>query len=77
MSITQIDIDDDALNEAMQLMGTSTKKDTVNIALREYTARIKRLQAADKLAKRAERGEFDKAAAAHEAEKTARKQALE
>lgn len=39
--------------------------------------RIKRLQAADKLARRAERGEFDKAAAAHQAEKAARKQALE
>jgi len=26
MSMTQIDIDDDALAEAMRLMGTSTKK---------------------------------------------------
>lgn len=77
MSVTQIDIDDDALNEAMRLMGTSTKKDTVNTALREYAARVKRLQAADKLAKRAERGEFDQVAAAHQAEKVARKQAFE
>ena len=76
MSITQIDIDDDALAEAMRLMGTSTKKDTVNTALREYAARIKRLQAAEKLAARAARGEFDAAAAAREAEKAARRQAL-
>jgi Arc/MetJ family transcription regulator len=76
VSITQIDIDDDALAEAMRLMGTSTKKDTVNTALREYAARIKRLQAAEKLAARAARGEFDDAAAAHEAEKAARRRAL-
>ena len=29
MSVTQIDIDDEALSEAMRLMGTTTKKDTV------------------------------------------------
>lgn len=77
MSITQIDIDDDALNEAMRLMGTTTKKDTVNNALREYAARIKRLEAAEKLAARAASGEFDQAIAAHWAEKAARKQAFE
>jgi Arc/MetJ family transcription regulator len=75
MSITQIDIDDEALAEAMRLMGTSTKKETVNTALREYAARIKRLQAAEKLAARAARGEFDAAEAAHRAEKDARRQA--
>lgn len=76
MSVTQIDIDDAALAEAMRLMGTTTKKDTVNTALREYAARVKRLQAAEKLAARAARGEFEQAAAAHEAEKAARRQAL-
>jgi Arc/MetJ family transcription regulator len=75
MSVTQIDIDDDALAEAMRLMGTSTKKETVNTALREYAARMKRLQAAEKLAARASRGEFDAAEAAHRAEKAARRQA--
>ena len=62
--------------EAMRLMGTTTKKDTVNTALREYTQRVKRLEAADKLAARAARGEFDSAAAAHGAAKAARKAAL-
>jgi Arc/MetJ family transcription regulator len=76
MSITQIDIDDQALSEAMQLMGTTTKKETVNIALREYAQRMRRLQAADKLAARAARGEFDRAAAAHEAMKAAQREAL-
>lgn len=77
MSITQIDIDDQALAEAMRLMGTTTKKDTVNTALREYAQRIRRLEAADKLAARAARGEFDQVAAAHEAAKAARRAALE
>ena len=34
VTLTQIDIDDDALGEAMQLSGAKTKKDTVNLALR-------------------------------------------
>ncbi len=76
MSVTQSDIDDEALAEAMRLMGTTTKKDTVNTALREYTERVKRLEAAEKLAARAARGEFDGAAAAHDAAKAARKAAL-
>ena len=36
-------IDDEALSEAMRLMGATTKKETVNTALREYAARIRRL----------------------------------
>lgn len=73
MSVTQIDIDDEALSEAMRLMGATTKKDTVNTALREYAARIRRLEAAEQLAARAARGEFDGAIAAHDAAKAARK----
>ena len=34
MALTQIDIDEDALSEAMRLSGAKTKKDTVNLALR-------------------------------------------
>ncbi|MFJ4676540.1 type II toxin-antitoxin system VapB family antitoxin [Kitasatospora sp. NPDC088783] len=76
MSITQIDIDDEALAAAMKLMGTTTKKDTVNTALREYTARMKRLEAAERLAARGARGEFDQAAAMHAAAKQARREGL-
>ena len=32
MTLTQIDIDDNALAEAMRLSGAKTKKDTVNLA---------------------------------------------
>jgi Arc/MetJ family transcription regulator len=76
VSVTQIDIDDEALSEAMRLMGTTTKKETINTALREYAARVRRLEAAEKLAARAARGEFDDAIVAHNAEKAARRAAL-
>jgi Arc/MetJ family transcription regulator len=45
MSLTQIDIDDDALADAMRLSGAKTKRDTVNLALREYAARHRRIEA--------------------------------
>jgi Arc/MetJ family transcription regulator len=76
MSITQIDIDDEALAAAMRLMGTTTKKETVNTALREYVERLRRLAAADRLAARAARGEFDAAIAARAAAKEARREHL-
>ncbi len=50
MALTQIDIDDDALNEAMRLSGAKTKKDTVNLALREFAARHRRVAALEHFA---------------------------
>jgi Arc/MetJ family transcription regulator len=44
MALTQIDIDEDALAEAMRLSGMRTKKDTVNLALREFAARHRRIE---------------------------------
>ena len=52
MTLIQIDVDDDALTEAMQLMGTTSKSDAVNTALREYAALIKRREAATPSAER-------------------------
>jgi Arc/MetJ family transcription regulator len=77
MSVTQIDLDDEALADAMRLMGTTTKKETVNAALRDYVDRGRRLEAAEKLAARGARGEFEQAAAAHAAAKRARRAAFE
>lgn len=77
MAITQIDVDDAALSDAMRLMGATTKKETVNAALREYVLRVKRLEAAERLAVRGERGEFEAAAAAHAAAKRARQASFE
>lgn len=45
MAVTQIDLDDEALAEAMRLSGAKSKKDTVNIALRDYAARHQRIAA--------------------------------
>ncbi|MFG2295282.1 type II toxin-antitoxin system VapB family antitoxin [Streptomyces sp. NPDC048603] len=45
MSVTQIDLDDDALAEAMALSGARTKKETVNLALQEYVERRRRTEA--------------------------------
>ena len=54
-----IDIDDEALAEAAELLGTKTKKDTVNTALRETTERLRRAQAFAELVKYGEAGYFD------------------
>jgi Arc/MetJ family transcription regulator len=45
MARTMIDIDEAALAEAADLLGTTTKKDTVNTALREVVARMRRIDA--------------------------------
>ena len=42
MSVTQIDIDDDALERAMALSGVKTKKEAVNLALRFYAEKQER-----------------------------------
>lgn len=47
MTVTQIDLDDDALAQAMRLSGAKTKQETVNLALREYAARHRRIAALD------------------------------
>lgn len=67
----------------MRLMGASTKKETVNGPLRDYVARVKRLEAAAKPAARGEqdepaaRGEFEAATAAHAAAERVRRAAIE
>ena len=48
MSVTQIDLDDEALAAAMRLSGAKSKKETVNLALREYAARHTRIAALQK-----------------------------
>jgi Arc/MetJ family transcription regulator len=43
VSVTTIDLDDDALEKAMRVAGGGTKKDVVNAALREYAERHERV----------------------------------
>ncbi|MEV7022814.1 type II toxin-antitoxin system VapB family antitoxin [Kitasatospora sp. NPDC093558] len=45
MAKTTVDVDDEILAEAMRLMGTTTKKETINNALADYVSRMKRLEA--------------------------------
>lgn len=59
MSKTVIDIDDEALADAAEVLGTRTKKDTVNAALRETGARARRRRAIAELGRLAEDGAFD------------------
>lgn len=56
---TPIEIDQDALAIAAEVLGTKTKKDTVNAALREVGQRFVRLRALARLAEMADRGDFD------------------
>jgi Arc/MetJ family transcription regulator len=49
MSVTPIDLDEEALARAMAELGTTTKKDTVNLALREVAKRRSRLRAFEML----------------------------
>ena len=44
---TNIEIDDAVLNEAQRLVGTKTKRETVDFALRELVARHHRLGVLD------------------------------
>ncbi len=57
--MTQIDLDDEALAQAMRLSGAKTKKDTVNLALREYAARHSRIAALDRYASAAASWDYE------------------
>jgi Arc/MetJ family transcription regulator len=73
MSVTQIDIDDDALERAMTLSGAKTKKEAVNLALRFYAEKQER---AAHIARHFERahhwGALEDAERLHRAEKEIR-----
>ena len=56
---TPIEIDQEALTLAAEVLGTKTKKDTVNAALREVGQRLVRLRALARLGEMADRGDFD------------------
>lgn len=59
MTKTPIEIDDEALAAAAQVLGTRTKKDTVNAALREVSERLNRLRALERLGEMADGGDFE------------------
>jgi Arc/MetJ family transcription regulator len=59
MTKTPVEIDDEALAAAAKVLGTTTKKDTVNAALREVSERLLRLRALEQLGDMADRGDFE------------------
>lgn len=59
MTVTQIDLDDEALTEAMRLSGAKSKKETVNLALREYAARHRRIAALEHHAAAAQAWDYE------------------
>lgn len=56
---TPIELDQEALDLAAEVLGTKTKKDTVNAALREVGQRLVRMRALAELGDMADRGDFD------------------
>ncbi|MFG3100444.1 type II toxin-antitoxin system VapB family antitoxin [Streptomyces sp. NPDC048182] len=70
MSVTQIDIDDDALERAMALSQVRTKKEAVNLALRYYAEQQERAARISRHFDRARKwGAVEDAKRLHEAEK--------
>ncbi len=59
MSRTVIDLDDDLVAEVARALGTRTKKDTVNTALREVLENRRRAVALTRLRDAAQEGAFD------------------
>jgi Arc/MetJ family transcription regulator len=60
MSRTVIDLDDELVAEVARALGTRTKKDTVNTALREVLENRRRAVALTRLREAAEEGAFDR-----------------
>ena len=71
MAVTNVDVDDDVLAEAARLLGTTTKKDTINTALKEVIRRHRRRAAFQRLAERGARGELEPTRRYWEARKSA------
>lgn len=64
MSITQIDLDDEALDEVMRIAGVRTKKEAVNLAMRDYVARFRRVEALERSRQQAQQWDYEGWAAA-------------
>jgi Arc/MetJ family transcription regulator len=59
MSVTQIDLDDEALDEVMRIAGVRTKKEAVNLAMRDYVERFRRIEALVRSRKHAEGWDYE------------------
>lgn len=59
MSVTQIDLDDEALAEVMRIAGVHTKKEAVNLAMRDYVQRFRRAEALARSREHAEGWDYE------------------
>ncbi len=59
MSVTQIDLDDEALAEVLRRSGLTTKKEAVNEALRDYAAKLRRAAEFDGYIQRAQEWDYE------------------
>ena len=59
MSVTQVDLDDEALDEVMRIAGVRTKKEAVDLAMRDYAGRFPRIEALARSRKHAEGWDYE------------------
>lgn len=59
MTVTQIDLDDDALAEVMRIAGVHTKKEAVNLAMRDYVDRFRRIEAIARVREQAQNWDYE------------------
>lgn len=59
MAVTQIDLDDAALVEVMRIAGVHTKKEAVNLAMRDYVERFRRVEALARSRDQAQKWDHD------------------
>jgi Arc/MetJ family transcription regulator len=69
MTVTSLDIDDSALEKVLRLTGLRTKKDAVNLALREYAERHEKIAAYERFSELAKGWNYDGWKAHHDREK--------
>ena len=72
VSVTQIDLDDEALVEVMRIAGVHTKKEAVNLAMRDYVERFRRIEALAKSREQAKDWDYQGWLAARADEKALR-----
>jgi Arc/MetJ family transcription regulator len=70
MSVITIDLDDDALAEALRVSGIRTKKEAVNTALREFTSRHRQIEALERYATLAQDWDYETWERRHAGEKS-------
>jgi Arc/MetJ family transcription regulator len=71
VSVTQIDLDDEALAEIMRIAGVHTKKEAVNLAMRDYVERFRRIEALARSREQAKDWDYEAWLAARAEEKAA------